>query len=78
MDDIVILEEFGKKLFEKLSDLNLQKLINVAPLIQGTWRSNDYVSAFKLVNTWFYEMDKWACYIPMQLTNLKIDWHKHM
>lgn len=36
---------------QRNSDLNLEKLISIAPLIQGIWHNNDYVSTVKLVNT---------------------------
>lgn len=36
----------------------------MALLIQGTWRNNDYVSIFRLVNTlFFYKMGTEVVYI---------------
>ncbi len=32
----------------------VRKYITVAPPTQGTWRSNDYVSAFRLVDALFF------------------------
>ena len=33
---------------------NLHNFIIVAPPTQGTWHSNDYVSAVRLVDAWFF------------------------
>ena len=34
---------------------------SVAPPTQGTWRSNDYVSAVRLVDAWlFYGVGRWT------------------
>ena len=37
------------------SNVSINTMTSVAPLTQGTWRSNDYVSAFRLVDIrWFH------------------------
>lgn len=44
---------------------------------QDIWNSNDYMS---LLGWWmldFYGVDRWAYYILMLSTNIKVDWHKY-
>ena len=44
-----------------VSTTSTAKYISVAPPTQGTWRSNDYVSAVRLVDAWlFYEVGRGA------------------
>ena len=46
-DEIIMLEEFLKKLFEKIVIWKIW-LINVTLSTQETWHSNDYVNVFRL------------------------------
>ncbi len=47
----------GKEIYEKEiygEDIKCAIQISVAPPTQGTWRSDDYVSAFRLVDAWLF------------------------
>lgn len=50
-----------KRIIWIISDRNLQKLISVTVLTQGTWNSNYYVGVFRLVYMiFFYRANRWA------------------
>ncbi len=49
-----------------------QQMIRVAPPTQGTWRSNDYVSAVRFVDYWL-SME----WVGEMIIYIWSDWHKH-
>ena len=49
-------QKVNARLFKELIE-SYQLIVNVAPPTQGTWRSNDYVSAFRLVDAWLFLLE---------------------
>ena len=57
----------------------LMLFFNVALFIQSTWRSNDYVNAFRLVNGYsFYRVSGRQNIYNTWITNTTVSYHKHV